>query len=132
MQGGEEGSMDPNVVYGGQEEYNGPRPVLGYVCLASNIPLRTTNTQLAEKFMTCGQLINIERRNFDAYIFYASPEFADRAVGELNGIVIHDSLISVSRGGTMWTWALPAVPQPTAPGAGEGEQQQGEPQQQQE
>ena len=106
---------------------DGPKPLVGHIALVCNVPLRTTNTQLMEHFQACGDIIDIERRNYDAYVFYSTAQAAQKAVEERNGTILHDTLLAVSRGGAMTAyppspmvpafpfgvnpWATPYVPQ---------------------
>ena len=76
-------------------------PVTAYLVLVSHVPFRTTAEQLRNHFAECGEVLDMERRNQDVFLYFREGEGAERACRTRNGSVLHDALLSVSWVDTM-------------------------------
>ncbi|ESL10560.1 RNA-binding protein [Trypanosoma rangeli SC58] len=68
------------------------------VAVVDNIPFNMTNDQLIEVFSPFGRVIDINRYEMMAMIFYDSSECVLQCIQQLNGKSIRGNVISVSSG----------------------------------
>ncbi|RNF16328.1 RNA-binding protein [Trypanosoma cruzi] len=68
------------------------------VAFVDNIPFNMTNDQLIEVFSPFGRVLDINRYELMAMIFYDSPESVLRCIQQLNGKTVRGNIISVSSG----------------------------------
>lgn len=75
--------------------------IQGHVAVIDNVPFSTTNNQIAEAFVGCGMIYDINRLENMAMVYFDSAEAVQRAILALNGKSVQANTVTVSSGGVV-------------------------------
>ena len=75
--------------------------IQGHVAVIDNVPFSTTNNQIADAFVGCGMIYDINRLETMAMVYFDSAEAVQRAILALNGKMVQANTVTVSSGGVV-------------------------------
>ncbi|KEG15288.1 putative RNA-binding protein [Trypanosoma grayi] len=95
---GQHGGRQPAGTGRGRRQPFFVPPAQVSVAFADNIPFNMTNEQLIEVFVPFGRVVDINRYELMAMVFYDSPEAVLNCIQHLNGKIVKGNVVSVSSG----------------------------------